>query len=324
MKKLIGAGLGLALAAAGLGLACSNSGNAGNGAAVTASGACADVFSAYCNKINQCSPSTVTQEFGDVATCINRSSQGCSRLQLPGSSWTSDKLEACSVAVSLSSCDGLSLAIEGDACKTAPGMLANGSPCADSSQCSGGSCDTSTQITDAGFSSTSSVCGKCSTRPPSTCGDAGACTSPQRCQYDSASGTSSCVTPAPEGAACGTMVPCVSTTTCKNSICVKRAGSGAPCASSSDCDSSMGLTCIAMTCQIPSLVGPGQTCNYPSPRCTPGSDCISTFADGGTTSVCVAKAPDNGACDDIKGPRCTSPARCLSGVCTVPDYSQCK
>src|SRR5262249_3813505 len=153
------------------------------------------------------------------------------------------------------------------------------------------------------------------------CGDAGPCASPQRCAYQASTGNV-CVTPAAEGSPCA-VNQCQSGLTCTQGICRKRGGANAPCQSSSDCDSTLGLTCIGMTCQPVAHAGPGQACSSPSPRCTAGSDCIYTSAsDGGSSSVCVAKAADNAACDDTKGPRCWSPARCRNGVCTVPDYSQ--
>jgi hypothetical protein len=311
--------------ALGLVLTACNGSNSGNGGTAAVSGACGNLISAYCNKINDCSPSTITDEFGDLATCVSRTSLSCAGFdQLPGTSWTSDKIEGCTAVISTSSCQDLSAGISSDACKSGPGSLPNGSACGDNAQCAGGRCNKNT-ASDGGFSTQTSFCGKCETTTPSTCGDAGACVSPQRCSYDSVARASRCVTPVGEGAACDTGIPCNTGLTCKNAVCVKRMGKDAPCETSSDCDSTLGLSCIEKTCQPPTHVGPGQACASPSPRCSAGSDCIYSFSsDGGSTSVCVTRAADNAACDESKGPRCTSPARCLNGVCTLPDYAQCK
>jgi hypothetical protein len=323
MKSIIWASGCLAVGALGLAVACTSSGNSGNGPA--ASGAWGNLVTAYCNKFFECSPEATTQEFADVATCISRTSLSVNRFdQLPGTSWTTSKIEGCAAVISSSSCQSISEGISSDACKSEPGTLANGTPCGDDSQCAGGNCNTSTS-SDGGVVSQSTFCGKCETRTPSTCGDAGACTSTEQCSYDTVSRSSRCVTPAPEGSACSDGMPCVSGLTCSNSICSKRVGKGAPCTNGSDCDSSLGLSCIDMTCQLPAHVGPGEACDYPSPRCSTGSECVYMgLVDGGSSSVCVTRAADNALCDESKGPRCTSPARCLSGVCTVPDYAQCK
>ena len=171
MKKLIGTGL--ALAAAVLGWAC-NSGNSGNGGSGVASGACLDIIRVL--QQDQRVQSKHDHTRVRRRCYVHQPQQPV--LQQGSASWKQlDEREARELraAVGLSSCESLSQSVEGDACKTAPGMLANGSPCGDDSQCSGQRCDTSTQ-SDGGFTTTtSSVCGKCVTRPPSMCGDAGAC-----------------------------------------------------------------------------------------------------------------------------------------------------
>jgi hypothetical protein len=307
-----------------VGCTSNNGGSSGTGGPNAPSGSCANLVTAYCNKISECSPTAINDEFGDLATCVSRTGLSCAGFdQLPGTSWTPAKIDACTAVIATSTCQTLVDGITGDACQTGPGTLPNGSPCGDSSQCAGGRCNKVT-TSDGGFTE-SSFCGTCETKPPSTCGDAGACVSPQRCYYDSTGRNSSCVTPAAESAACGSSIPCASGLTCKNSVCVKRGGKDAACQSSSDCDSTLGLSCIASTCQTPAHVGPGETCGSPSPRCSPGASCIYSYSlDGGSSSVCMTRAADNAPCNDSKGPQCTSPARCLNGVCTLPDYSQCK
>lgn len=319
MKRWLVGAVCLALGAAGLGLACASSSSNGSGG----SAACGNLVSAYCNKFNECSPDEITGEFGDVSGCVSRTSLSCAGFdQLPGTSWTPEKIQGCTAVINASTCQDLTQGITSDACKTGPGSLANGSPCGDSAQCAGGSCNKSPS-SDAGASAPNVFCGVCATAAP-PCRDAGTCSGTQRCVYDSTSGYS-CVTLAAEGAACAAGMPCASGLTCKSNVCAKRGGKDSPCQTSSDCDSSLGLYCIGATCQKPTLVGAGQACPYPGSRCSAGLDCISSYsADGGSTSACVAHAEDKAPCDDGKGPRCLSPARCLNGVCTVPDYAQCE
>jgi len=302
-------------------VACGSSSNGGGGGG--GSGACADLVTAVCGKYNECSPTLIKTLYGDVATCVSRLNLSCASFdQWPGTSWTAEKMEACAQTISGAGCEnGLLGAFATDACQTTPGSLPNGSPCGDSSQCAGGRCDKSTP-SDGGFS-TQNTCGVCETGTNLSCGDAGACTSPDECRWDSLNGYT-CVTPVPEGASCSNSTPCVSGLNCRDGICKKPLGIGAACTTTSfDCDSLQGLSCIDMTCQLPTFVGPGETCSSPSIRCT-GSDCISTLTDAGITGTCVARAADNAPCNNSDGPRCLSPAKCLDGVCKVPDYTQCK
>jgi hypothetical protein len=74
---------------------------------------------------------------------------------------------------------------------------------------------------------------------------------------------------------------------------------------------------------MPVLISPGASCTSLGSRCSGGSDCITAIgADAGPS--CVSRAADNAPCNDIYGPRCSSPARCTDGRCVLPDYTQCK
>ncbi len=150
----------------------------------------------------------------------------------------------------------------------------------------GGRCNKSTSTDGGNF--TQSICGMCETGTSYGCGDAGACTSPDVCSWSSVGGYA-CVTPAAEGGACGNSLPCAIGLFCKDGICTKRLQAGAACTSSNECDSLQGLSCIDMTCQLPTFVGPGEMCASLTPRCI-ASDCITSFADGGISRVYVAQA----------------------------------
>jgi hypothetical protein len=308
------------LAGAALAAGC-DKGGSGNGAGIggpTAS-ACGEVVTAICNKTNECNATDIVVAYGSLDACISQVNRNCAQFdQWPGTSWTSDKLLTCAAAVRASSCP-LDDTYNSDACKTAPGSLANGSACVDNSQCSGGRCNM-TMSGDAGTVVPSIECGVCETRTSSTCGDAGTCVPPQRCEFTSTSGYA-CVTPAAEGSACGASQSCATGLTCRNMVCAKRLGESAPCAGFGDCDTSIGLGCIDGTCQMPPHASPGQSCKAPETRCTFGSNCIMT-ADGG--AECISPAADNAPCDNFYGPRCIDPARCTNGTCTLPDYTQCR
>jgi hypothetical protein len=315
----LAAALVAAIFAAVLGTDCNSS---ANGTPGSASAACSDLVSALCDKINECNPVEIATEYGDVTSCKTRTSLSCANFdQLPGTSWTPDKVEACATAFRTAQCEeGLLEGFGSDACKSEPGSLPNGSPCGDSSQCAGGHCN-KIATTDGGLT-TSGPCGVCETGPSaSTCGDAGPCITTQRCQYDPSVGYA-CVTPVPQGAACGPAIPCAAGLTCKDNVCAPRSVAGGPCTGSGDCVSS--TSCIDMTCQTPTLVGPGETCDPPRSRCSGGSDCVLSTSDAGTTRTCVARAADGAPCDNSTGPRCTSPARCTDGICTIPDSTHCQ
>src|SRR5882762_3503382 len=117
----------LLLGGAGLAVGC-DGGGSGNGAGpgMVATGACGEVVTAICNKTNQCNATDIVRSYGTLDACISELSRNCPQFaQWQGTSWTSDKLQACASAIRAASCPADD-ALKSDACKTTPGSLPNG------------------------------------------------------------------------------------------------------------------------------------------------------------------------------------------------------
>jgi hypothetical protein len=283
----------------------------------TPTNSCSEFTSAYCAKLAACSPLELRYNYGDEATCARRNGLTCLPLaELPGTSWTPAKINACARATAASSC----FATVGmlPECMPSAGSLPVGGKCADSSQCSTSFCNTAAAPTpeDGGL-----YCGTCEVppRPPLTgCGDAGACLAPEFCLRDD-TGVDRCRRLPQEGEACAlSFVPaCELGLTCIASVCSRPKGAGATCTEFGECDLSKSLLCIESTCQTPTWVQPGSPCGV-GQLCS-GGECVSEGVDPNSPATCMAWAADGSPCDQFKGPPCLAPAFCLSGKCQIVD-----
>src|SRR5262249_38980130 len=96
------------------------------------------------------------------------------------------------------------------------------------------------------------------------------------------------------------------------------------------CNTQFGLSCINNACQPSVLALPGEPCGVlfvptRTAVCVLGGACIKVNADD-RSGTCVAPAPDGAACNDDEtiGPPCLLPAKCVTGICTVPDPRRCR
>lgn len=265
---------------------------------------CLAYTQATCAKMAQCWPWLLQASYGDIDTCISRSSQLCANVtSAPGTSWTMEKIEACAQALPTISCDSWWNSVA-PACDPGPGALVDGSPCIDKSQCQGGVCLQG-----------GSGCGVCATVSPV----GGDCTTSAQCAPGAAcSAEGKCVMPAVQGASCSASQPCGINLRCVEGTCQPLVAAGGACdpASFGDCDFFQGLACDPAdnTCKPVALAPAGQQCGAVDGQlttCGAGAVCSSQ-------GLCLEPLPDGAACSDQTEARCTPPATCIGGVCTIP------
>jgi hypothetical protein len=130
-----------------------------------------------------------------------------------------------------------------------------------------------------------------------------------------------CMEPVAEGAACdGMKRQCPETLVCFNYKCSPPARQGAACNPNADnCERDRGFFCESQkkVCTPYAMAGVGSACNG-GIICKAGQ-----CADAPAMSKCVANANDGAQCDTRKGPGCSAPARCVAGLCKLPDPASC-
>lgn len=252
--------------------------------------ACADAASVFCTQLQTCSPFGLQVEYGDVTTCQTRFALGCVQtLSFPQTGATAATTEACASALPGISCTDFIAVNLGSTCATQAGSVANGSACGDDAQCTSAFCARAAD----------SQCGTCA--PASTAGSAcvnGACSSGFACNTDD----STCIVPV--------------------------AGQiGDTCKTQSQCDVAHAVGCNTNDdkCIALAIATSGGSCGADS--ITPSKFTLCP-ANGSCDSVlngnCHATAADGAACStDSTGPSCLSPAKCVSGICTLPDATAC-
>lgn len=300
-------------------LGCSSS--ASDTASTPIGQACGDAQSAFCQKFESCAPFFVTLVYGDTATCQTRAVPGCTSFtSAPGSNVTGDQIEACANAVKNATCDQvLNGGVSALPACDLKGTLDNGKPCAQGLQCSSGFCP----IGDNG-------CGTCAPRTKD--GDAcisGNCSDGQTCVTSAGAGgggSSVCRATVADGQSCGESgAPCKSGSSCVSGLCTKNLASGAACTpgSGAQCDIDQGLVCQSGTCSAITLPKAGEACSAATGfTCSGSAKC--SVSSGTVSGTCLAPAEDGAACDDVKGPGCKPGAKCVGGVCKVPDVTTCK
>lgn len=307
-------------------LACSSnvSPEAGTGG-VTKQQACDEFSKAFCDVYQKCLPIFVTAGFGDVATCVARISKSCpATFDAPQTSANPNKISTCAGAVKVLSCEAISSATPA-ACIPDPGGLVDGATCIDDAQCKSTWC----------AKTEDSHCGKCTTQPKagqpcikltsSTGATETECGRNLNCTKDI------CVAPLGSGSACTDATSCAIGLVCFSGKCVSAGKAGQSCdpegKTAVSCDFLQGVFCNPSTkvCQEYAKSSAGQPCGVVSGEfkiCTGGSKCI--VPSGAMQGTCMAPAIDGGACDTTKGPDCVAPAKCIGGVCKLPDPSLCK
>lgn len=278
---------------------------------------CDDGAKTYCDRVNACAPFFVTIAYGDVATCQARFKINCpSTFSAQGTSQTTAHFQTCVNDVKNASCDDLLGRNLPASCDTLPGALADGAACGVNDQCKGKLCRLSAANT----------CGACS-----TVGAVGAaCERNEDCDKNLACQDKKCVVYGKAGAACSKTQPCVQTLACAAGTCTTPLEAGAACTfvdGDNACNILKGLYCDPKTkvCANVGTGAAGDACGNTGNGvvlCKNGGNCKTPAA--AVAGTCLAAAVDGAACNDADGPKCVSPARCVSGVCKITDPATCR
>jgi len=307
-------------------VACGSSVETEGASGITREQACDDVAKAICDEYEKCVPLLIDVGYGEVAKCYERSKAACaSTFDAPGTTMTPAKASTCATGLRTLSCEALSTSTPA-ACVPDPGALADGAACAEDGQCKSTWC---AKNDDAN-------CGKCAalTTVGGACVDVGlkADGSPQKkCSRGLGCTADKCAKPSETGGACSDTQPCALGLACFGAKCVAAGKAGSKCdpAGKTDppCDIMQGAYCNPTTkvCQTFVQAKAGETCGVVGTEykiCVAGAKCVT--APGTTSGTCIAPAIDGAACDAKKGPDCLAPAKCITGVCKLPDPSVCK
>lgn len=288
-------------------------------ASISPEAACDDFAKSYCGKVDQCAPLFVKLGFGDAATCEQRFKINCaSSFSANGTSATPARASQCATEIKSLTCDdALGRKLSGS-CIPEPGTLADGTACGNDTQCKGKLCR----------QSGASVCGACS-----TLGAAGAaCERNEDCGPELGCAGKKCVAFGKAGTACSATQPCLGTLSCNKGTCAQPLAGGAACEPTLDqsqnpCDALKGFFCHGLTrvCTAVGTAAAGAPCGLIDNTfvlCTGGGHCKTP--PGSPSGTCLAPAADGSACDDVNGPKCVAPARCVGGVCQISDPAACK
>lgn len=97
---------------------------------------CTKLSAAACERLGQCSQYLLRYYYGDATACKQRVELTCSPyVTLPGSSWSLDRLRACTAGYVSGTCSDYFAPGGPPACRPMAGSLADGNVCANSNQC---------------------------------------------------------------------------------------------------------------------------------------------------------------------------------------------
>lgn len=254
-----------------------------------------------------------------MSECVTRFKVNCpSSLSAPGTGATAERYLQCATDVKTASCEDVAGRSPPESCRTVAGTLEDGAVCGHDSQCKGRLCR----------KTSGNACGACS-----TLGSAGApCEGDDECDDGLKCHQKKCIAYGKAGDPCSASQPCLPTLGCNEGRCAPPLGPGAPCKyvpNENPCDFSQLYYCHPKdgVCAKVELAPPGGACEVSLEKitgCSAGSTCRIPGDSSLGQGTCEAAAADGAPCDDEKGPRCLSPARCIAGVCTIVDAATCK
>ncbi len=307
-------------------LACgssSSSSNAPSGPVAVTDQTLEAIAGSYCDRIASCYGDFFVKAFiGSTTTCK-------SRLQIEvkasargtGVQITNAEAATCKAAVDAAACN--TLLADGVKDCDFRGTLADGTTCANDSQCTSGAC----------FVDAKTACGKCGPRAA----EGADCTSSRCVRGLSCSAASKCVKAVAEGGACDANTPCELSLSCLGGKCGKGLASGAACKNAMNetpCDGFTGLFCKPPSASVPdgtctpfTVATANQLCGV---RLQPDVDyafCENSQCVGATSTTrgtCQSFLADGAACDATKQPDCQFPAKCRNGKCATLDPTACK
>lgn len=277
---------------------------------------CRSLAAAVCTRLGKCSQYLLRYYYGDEKTCNERVQLTCAPyVRLTGSSWSVDRLRACTAAYGSATCDDYFAPGGPKGCHPQAGGLSDGTVCATGDQCKSAFCSTG-----------ATGCGTCVT--PAKSGEA--CSTTRPCALGLSCANSRCAELGGAGATCGTTsAPCKSGLYCSAGKCAAALGEGKTCdpaAATPGCDGLQGLFCSTTSrkCEVYKLASSGESCGTvmtSTVLCAAGGTCGGT----GTNRKCTAAARDGDACGPTAGnAQCMSPATCTSAKCAVFDPVTCK
>lgn len=271
-----------------------------------------------CERLGACSQPYLIGVYGTAERCAQRIELDCrGEARAAGTGLTSAAATACGAALAAASCDDF-MGGTVPACQL-KGTLAKGAPCGSASQCSSGFC----RLPETAF------CGKCD----GAAAEGAACDSDAACEFPLlCSEAGRCAKPSGEGEFCNETKPCKpGPLFCgADNTCRRPSGDGKACnrtgnAPLQPCE--IGFTCRPTangTCRPIRLVDAGLSCGI-SPT---GSTVVLCTASGScVNNICKPPGEDGAACTpsplgDSGG--CLAPARCLGGLCQLPDPASCR
>jgi hypothetical protein len=300
----------------------------------TADQACSQVAQARCSLRSMCSNGTrVTQNYGDMNTCVAREKINClNGLGAPSTGNSPSAVVTCASVLPTEACSDFFLNDQPMQC-VVTGKLAMGAACGFSGQCATTFCAIPKGV----------ACGTCQPLPVAgaSCATIG-CGRGLECDNN----TMTCVAPAGMGAQCSRAQPCGSGLSCVGASMTVMGtcqptgnNAGVTCdprqQTAPGCNGEIGLYCnrVTMKCALTTYTAAGQPCGTDMTSgnvtgCASGGMCVGASATA--LGMCVAPAADGAACDTANGPPCLAPARCINGGgattagnCQLEDATAC-
>lgn len=283
----------------------------------TAEEACDHYVAAFCDVLEECSPVNFEFSYEDKAQCEERFYADCAqRFDLPGTSATPERFDACAGEIEDAGCDLFSTIDLPESCEPLEGSLTNGSVCGEDSQCEAAKCKAGNNTTG---------CGTCG----NPVAEGGACSVSDDCDdglYCNADDT--CVAYASAGDSCAERA-CTAGTVCRaGGTCGAPLAAGATCDPNfAECDSVDGLWCNSSSavCQQIQLANAGAPCGLIDgglTLCRHSGVC--NFDPMTGEGTCVAPAADGDNCNLDEGPGCLPGAECIDGICALVATSSCQ
>jgi len=246
-------------------------------------------------------------------------------LAAPKTAATPASDKTCADALAGQACDAFLTGVEPPAaCLPQHGAGGSGAACAFAAECASGFCSVADDA----------PCGTCGDPPAAgaSCATSG-CGPTLTCVKT----TQLCQAPGAAGAACDKDLPCLAGLACVGATMTAMgacqaavATAGAACdpkrVTGPDCDAGAGLVCDtqSLTCVAQPVAAANQPCGViGTTRTACGGGATCSIPQGETMGVCVAPAPDGGACNVDSAPDCQTPARCVNGTCQLPGTMTC-
>lgn len=247
-----------------------------------------------CARRVRCDGAWFARLWDNVAQCDARTAlQYKKMIESPNSGLTTAWASGCATALAADTCADERPA----ACNIPSGKGSAGASCV-----SGADCDATSHcaVRPIGTSKQYPLCGTCEPRPV---------TAPR----------------AKVGEACGGTTYC-ETGTCRAGICRAYVPTGGACDDLKPCDTNIDR-CEGSVCTARQYAKAGEVCGKLAGGTTIFCGGAATCSDRDGMSEmgrCIPPAEDGRACDTSIGPGCLPPARCVSGVCSIPDVAVCE